>query len=65
MKSLKKLFAAAVVTAVALSATGCSAVSKFIEDGQARYDADPAAYEAITGHRAYFEVNPMVNTQGS
>lgn len=65
MKSLKKLFAVAVISAAAFSATGCSAVGKFIEDGQARYDKDPAAYEAITGHRAYFEVNPMVNVQGS
>jgi hypothetical protein len=65
MKSLKALFAVAVVTAAALSTTGCSGVGKFIEDGQARYDANPAAYEAITGHRAYFEVNPVTNNQGS
>ena len=65
MKSFKALITAAVIAAAALSTTGCSGVGKFIEDGQARYDANPAAYEAITGHRAFFEVNPVVNNQGS
>lgn len=65
MKSLKSLFVAAVVVAAAVSATGCSTAGKSIEDGQARYDANPAAYEAITGQRAYLEVNPVINVHGS
>ena len=65
MKSFKALIAAAVVAAAALSTTGCSGVGKFIEDGQARYDANPAAYEAITGQHAYMDVNPVINVHGS
>jgi hypothetical protein len=65
MKSLKALFAAAVVTAVALSTTGCSGVKTFLEDGQARYDASPAAYESITGNANYMSVTPANFVHGS
>lgn len=65
MKSLKALFAVAVVATTALSTTGCSTVGNFAQEGQARYDANPAAYESITGQRAYMEVNPVINVHGS
>lgn len=64
MKSFKALIAAAVVAAAALS-TGCSSVGKFVEEGQARYDSNPAAYEAINGQHSYMEVNPVINVHGS
>jgi len=61
--SLKALLA--VVVASAATLTGCGTLEKVVADGQARYDADPAGYEAITGNRNYMSVTPENFVHGS
>jgi len=65
MKSLKALFAAALVTAAALSATGCSAVQQLNAHGQELRAQDPDGYAKMTGEDNYRSTEPSKFVQGS
>lgn len=64
MKSLKALLIAATVAAAA-TLTGCGSVAQVADRGNALRDANPAAYEAITGEQNYFAQNPEHSVHGS
>lgn len=64
MKSLKTLLIAATVAAVTTLA-GCSSVAQVVDRGNALRDANPAAYEAITGEQSYFSTSAQYNVHGS
>ncbi|MGO4801145.1 hypothetical protein ACEN2T_17845 [Pseudomonas sp. W22_MBD1_FP4] len=65
MKTSLKALLIAVVVASTATLAGCNTTQKFLADGQARYDAEPAAYEAITGQANYLSATPEINVHGS
>lgn len=65
MKALKSLLAAALLSAVALSATGCAALQDLNAHGQELRAKDPAAYSKLSGDDEYFSQNPQYSVHGS
>ncbi|MEC4242009.1 MULTISPECIES: hypothetical protein [Pseudomonas] len=65
MKVLKSLFAAALVSAAALSVTGCAGLQDLNAHGQELRAKDPAAYSKLSGDDGYFSQNPQFNVHGS
>lgn len=63
MKSLKALFAVAVVASV-VTLTGCSSLEQLNDRGQALRAANPVTYDHITGESNYFAQNPQYNVHG-
>lgn len=61
MNALKSLLTLAVVAVASVALTGCST----LERAQDLRDANPAAYEAITGDANYAAQNPQFNVHGS
>lgn len=61
MNAIKSLLVIVAVAVASASLTGCGTV----ERAQDLRDANPAAYEAITGDANYAAQNPQFNVHGS
>lgn len=61
MNALKSLLTLAVASVASLALTGCGT----LERAQDLRDANPAAYEAITGDANYAAQNAQFNVHGS
>ncbi|MGP5477557.1 hypothetical protein [Pseudomonas helleri] len=65
MKSLKSLFVAALVGALAVSVTGCAALQELNAHGQELRAKDPVGYAKLSGDDGYFSQNPQFSVHGS